>query len=178
MGLLQSPVHGEYIWFGPAEDDNEYQRDYASDPTRSDLIRRCAMTDLAKVQDVLTMVHVGVAESIKALTEALSSRLECNIYPYRLQQGRLSGLQGFDLLPVTNTKAQALQWLTQHFGFSLQEVMAVGDGPNDVEMFEVAGLGVAMGNAIAEVKARAGATVASNNEDGVAEAIERFILSA
>ena len=54
--------------------------------------------------------------------------------------------------------------------------MAVGDAQPDVDMFEVAGLGVAMGNAIDEVKAKGGAIAPSNTEGGVAWAIRRFAL--
>ena len=53
--------------------------------------------------------------------------------------------------------------------------MAVA-GENDVEMLRFCGLGVAMGNAGEKVRAAANAVVSSNSEDGVAEAIERFVL--
>lgn len=55
--------------------------------------------------------------------------------------------------------------------------MAIGDGENDIEMLELAGWGVAMGNAAPQTLAVADARVASNNEDGVVEALERFLLN-
>ena len=54
--------------------------------------------------------------------------------------------------------------------------MAVGDGGNDLRMVGNAGVGVAMGNAVPAVKASATRLVASNDDGGVAEAIEAFIL--
>ena len=54
--------------------------------------------------------------------------------------------------------------------------MAIGDGSNDAPMVEKVGLGIAMANGVTETKDAAHAIVASNDEDGVAEAIERFIL--
>jgi hydroxymethylpyrimidine pyrophosphatase-like HAD family hydrolase len=57
------------------------------------------------------------------------------------------------------------------------QVMAVGDGENDLEMLQIAGLGVAMANGAPVTLEAAHAHVGSNDEDGVAEAIERFILS-
>ncbi len=54
--------------------------------------------------------------------------------------------------------------------------MAVGDGSNDLEMVANAGLGVAMGNAVPAVKQAARLVVGSNDEGGVAEAIEQLIL--
>ena len=54
--------------------------------------------------------------------------------------------------------------------------MAIGDGDNDLEMIKMAGLGVAMANGAARTLEVADAVVASNDEDGVVEAIEKFIL--
>ena len=56
--------------------------------------------------------------------------------------------------------------------------MAIGDENNDIEMIEYAGLGVAMGNAPAPIKALADVTTTSNEEDGVATAINRYVLQA
>ena len=61
-------------------------------------------------------------------------------------------------------------------GYSKQETMAIGDGHNDVPLLEAVGLGVAMGNAPDEVKKLADAVTTSLANDGVADAIENFIL--
>jgi hydroxymethylpyrimidine pyrophosphatase-like HAD family hydrolase len=55
--------------------------------------------------------------------------------------------------------------------------MAVGDNLNDLQMLEFAGTPVLMGNALDELKARGWAVTASNDEDGVARAIETFIFA-
>jgi magnesium-transporting ATPase (P-type) len=57
-----------------------------------------------------------------------------------------------------------------------EEVLALGDAENDIEMLQLAGIGVAMGNAHEKLKAVADYVVATNDEDGVAEAVERFAL--
>ena len=54
--------------------------------------------------------------------------------------------------------------------------MAMGDANNDIEMLQFAGLGIAMGNASDYVKSLANDVTASNEEDGVARAIEKYIL--
>jgi hydroxymethylpyrimidine pyrophosphatase-like HAD family hydrolase len=64
----------------------------------------------------------------------------------------------------------------QHLDIDPQRVLAIGDAENDVEMLQLVGLGVAMGNAVEHLKAVADQVVASNDEDGVAEAIGRFVL--
>lgn len=58
----------------------------------------------------------------------------------------------------------------------MTEVVVVGDGRNDVAMFERSGLSIAMGNACPEVKQKADFVTDSNREDGFANAIERIIL--
>ena len=73
-------------------------------------------------------------------------------------------------------KAKALEVIAGHFGIDRQEVMAVGDSYNDMEMLEWAGMGVAMGNAYQSVKDIADFVTASNEEEGVTEALRRFVL--
>ena len=60
----------------------------------------------------------------------------------------------------------------------LSQVMAIGDQDNDLPMILAAGLGVAMGNASEDVKAKADVITSSNAEDGVAQAIYRYALSS
>ncbi len=74
-------------------------------------------------------------------------------------------------------KASSLQVLLSLFHLTEDDLMVIGDGLNDIPMFGVAGLAVAMGNASDEVKSHAHTITASNEEDGVAIAIERYILS-
>lgn len=74
------------------------------------------------------------------------------------------------------SKAAAIDRLCRHYGISREEVIAMGDAPNDLPMIEYAGLGVAMGNADDCVKAAAKFVTSTNDEDGVAAVIEKFIL--
>lgn len=74
-------------------------------------------------------------------------------------------------------KGRALETLAAHLGVSPKRIMAIGDQENDLVMLEFAGVAVAMGNAIDAVKAVADHVTTSNNEDGVAIAIERYVLT-
>ena len=74
-------------------------------------------------------------------------------------------------------KGRALCWLAERLGMDREEVMAFGDGSNDLKMIEEAGIGVAMANAIQPVLDAADLTALSNNEDGVARTIEEYVLS-
>jgi len=73
-------------------------------------------------------------------------------------------------------KGQGLKAIAQHLGMHPSEMMAIGDGLNDLDMIAEAGIGVAMGNALPEVQAAADVITASQEEDGVAEALEKWVL--
>lgn len=73
-------------------------------------------------------------------------------------------------------KGAGLLLLAQHLGIDPAQTMACGDGGNDIPMLRAAGIGVAMANAFEPVKAAADLITASNEEDGVAQAIERLVL--
>lgn len=82
-----------------------------------------------------------------------------------------------ELMPKGIDKAQSLERLLQHLQLTREQAIAVGDGFNDLSMIRYAGLGVAMANAEAEVRAAADHITASNEEDGVADVVERFMLA-
>lgn len=73
-------------------------------------------------------------------------------------------------------KAMALAWIADHYRVPAKRCVAIGDAPNDIGMIHWAGLGIAVGNAWEQTKAAADVIVASNDDDGVAEAIRRFVL--
>ncbi len=74
------------------------------------------------------------------------------------------------------TKGQALVRLCRLLGFGPENAMALGDGSNDLDMIAAAGMGVAMDNAIDELKAAAKYITGNCNEAGLARAIEKFVL--
>ena len=76
---------------------------------------------------------------------------------------------------ATAHKGNALRRFAEHLGLSLANCMAFGDGLNDFTMVEAAGLGVAMSNAEPDVKRVADYVTSSNDEDGVAAALDRFL---
>ncbi|MGL5379862.1 sugar-phosphatase [Clostridium sp.] len=74
-------------------------------------------------------------------------------------------------------KGTGVELLANHLGIKREEVITMGDAGNDLHMIEYAGLGVAMENAFEEVKKAADYITDSNNNDGVAKAIEKFVLN-
>ena len=101
---------------------------------------------------------------------------------------RVKGIEGIRIiypwptdLEITSMdadKGEALLSLAAGLGINREEVMAMGDGNNDLGLMNAAGLSVAMGNSSPEVLAAADSQTSDNEHDGVAEAISRYVLSA
>jgi len=109
-------------------------------------------------------------ERADAYVERLKALLGDTAYVTRSQP------QFVEVLEAQVDKGRALSVIAEYYGASLEQTMAVGDSWNDVPLLSAAGFGVAMGSAPAELREKAKAVVGSVNEDGVAEALERFVL--
>ena len=81
-----------------------------------------------------------------------------------------------DVTPPGINKAVGLAKLADYLGIKQEQVMAIGDGDNDLSMIQYAGCGVAMDNAIADLKAEASFITKDCDEDGIAYAIEKLVL--
>ena len=81
-----------------------------------------------------------------------------------------------ELMPLGITKGSGLQALTELLHIPMANVMAFGDGENDIEMLQAAGIGIAMENAMEEVKAAADDITAGNNNDGIAAALRKYFM--
>lgn len=120
----------------------------------------------------LMVVKPDEPRRIKALQWQLDKQMD----------GKLTLIQlhnipdALEILPVGSGKGVAFKPLLKQIGVSANETLAIGDGENDIEMIQQAGIGVAVGNASQSLKDVADHVVATNDEDGVAEAVERFVL--
>lgn len=116
------------------------------------------------------MLGIGAIEAIENMRETLKQRFGAGLDFTRSKPNYL------EILAPGVSKADALQFLAQKWGFDRSEVMAIGDAPNDLAMIQWAGLGVAMANAVPSVREQADVIVSDNNHHGVAEAIRKFVL--
>ncbi|MNN80178.1 putative phosphatase [compost metagenome] len=76
------------------------------------------------------------------------------------------------------SKSQAIQIILQRLGLSREEIMAVGDNFNDIDMLSFAGLGIAMANAPDEVKRYADDVTLSNDKDGLKYSLEKYVIAS
>lgn len=81
-----------------------------------------------------------------------------------------------EILPTGSSKGVALRFVAEYLGIPLASVVAVGDNLNDLEMIQIAAVGVAMGNAPEALKAHADYVAPTNDDEGLADVIERFVL--
>ena len=113
---------------------------------------------------------VGEAERLAVLEKQMYESLKDKMGVYRSEPYFL------ELVPKGIDKAQSLSVLLQKIGYTREEMIAIGDGFNDKSMIEYAGLGVAMANAQEVVKQAADYITLSNEEDGVADVVKKFML--
>ena len=108
-----------------------------------------------------------------ALDEAIKNIPDYFYEKYTIMKSRPILLE---LMPKSVDKGRGIAVLADLLGFKASEVMALGDEANDAAMIEYAGMGVAMGNATDEIKSMAQYITKTNEEHGVAHAIEKFVL--
>lgn len=114
---------------------------------------------------------MGPEQELAQMAEALTEKFGSEIYIYRSKSTYL------ELAPRTISKATALELiLKNNYGIAMEEVMAFGDNYNDIDMLKAVGKGIAVANAREEVKAAADEVTLKSIEDGVAVAIEKYLL--
>ena len=126
-------------------------------------------TDPVQVAFAGSLDHMGRAEARLCSTGVQS---ELTILRTRYPARDLSIM---DVLTRDCSKGHALERWARHRGLAREQVMAIGDNFNDVQMLEYAGLPVVMGNAAEELKQNGWAQTLGNDQAGVAAAVEEFI---
>jgi Cof subfamily protein (haloacid dehalogenase superfamily) len=116
---------------------------------------------------------VGVSDDLQAVAQCeavLQSELHGQVSAERSQPYYL------DVTHPEANKGGVVEFLSRYLDIAPAEIATIGDMPSDVRMFEKSGLSIAMGNASAEVQAQANFVTLSNEEDGFAYAMDKFVL--
>ena len=132
--------------------------------------------EAALLEDPLQVMFGGASTLMAALLPRL---LEGIAAPVRIERTEYpeSGVGILDVLAPGVNKAEALAFLQRRWGVPPEETLAIGDNWNDREMLDAAGLGLIMGNAAPELLRLGLPVLPTNDEDGVAVAVENHILS-
>ncbi|PKA57221.1 hypothetical protein AXF42_Ash002525 [Apostasia shenzhenica] len=124
---------------------------------------------LLAAADIQKLVFVDTAVGVSSVlrphwTEATSGRAS-------VVQAQADMLE---IVPACTSKGDGVKLLLDHLGISAKEIMAIGDGENDIEMLQLASLGIALENGSEKAKAVADVIGAANDDDGVARAIYQY----
>jgi Cof subfamily protein (haloacid dehalogenase superfamily) len=143
----------------------------ARNQTRTELVSQIKIHSTMKIAEVVLLGNEKIIQGIHQQAKKL--------FPEKFSPVKSFDLEGevfFEFFGPSVSKAHAVHFLSDHFQIPLSDIMFIGDSFNDIEALKIVGLPVAMGNAIEEVKDRAKFISKSNNEAGVAYAIETFLL--
>jgi len=139
------------------------------------LIAKSVPLEDALVEDPIQVMFNGGVDAMRSLYCALHA--EANAFAVSLTEYVHRDFSLIDVTAPNATKGRALAWRAAQLGLSREEVMAVGDNFNDLEMLEFAGLPVVMANAVDGLKQRGWAVTGDNENAGLAEAIRLYALS-
>src|ERR1700741_384889 len=139
------------------------------------LIAQSVPLEDALVEDPIQVMFNGGVEAMRERAAALQA--EARDFAVALTEYVHRDFSLIDVTAPSAAKGRALAWRASQLGLRSEEVMAVGDNYNDLEMLEFAGLPVVMGNAVAGLKDRGWAMTGDNESAGLADAIRRFALS-
>jgi Cof subfamily protein (haloacid dehalogenase superfamily) len=138
------------------------------------LIAQSQPLEAALVEDPIQVMFNGRVDAMRGLVESL--RREARGVALSLTEYERRDFSLVDVTAPTATKGLALAWSASQLGVTRDEVMAVGDNWNDLEMLEFAGTSVVMANAAEELKARGWHVTGHQDEAGLAQAIARFVF--
>ncbi|MBU3217044.1 Cof-type HAD-IIB family hydrolase [Clostridium estertheticum] len=140
----------------------------------------------------LNIRYVSKHNLLKTIKENSKDIIKCEILdtsPRRLEIAKEDFKKIVDLEIVSSSKnnieitsksvskGQAVKELAKYYNLEVEEIITIGDSQNDLSMIEYAGLGIAMGNGTELVKSKADYITDTNDNDGVAKAINKFILN-
>jgi Cof subfamily protein (haloacid dehalogenase superfamily) len=172
--IQTSRAHGLYVWIYRA---TEW---YVTDPHAPHAEREASTCQFPPtvvptydglLDRVVKIVGVSDDHDLVARCEAaVQQQFASHVSAARSQPHYL------DVTHPTANKGVVIERLSHYFKIPLEQIATLGDQPNDVLMFKRSGLSIAMGNASEEVRRQATHVTASNEDEGFAKAIERFVL--
>ena len=167
----------------PRENQIVFERLDWADPSRTDYWRRNReyLSEIAHLEDCLTedpiqVMYTGGVAEMRRLAERLAGTGFADEYSVQRTEYEARNFTLLDVLHPQVSKGAALRGWAARQGYKSAQVMAIGDNLNDREMLGFAGVAVVMGNSVAELRNDGWHVTGTNDEGGVAQAIERFVL--
>lgn len=126
-------------------------------------------SELSSDFEIAKGLYVGEKEVVSKMEPLVTAAFDQRLYVVRTSDNFLEVMH-----PKVN-KGQALKKLAEMLAIKNSDIMAIGDGENDIPMFDVAGVAVAMGNGTAAAKRHADYITTDNETDGIAGAIKKLV---
>ena len=136
------------------------------------------ITEFANLWKQDTIIKAGMvttSEEEFVKTEAIRKQFIDRLRFSRVKTPSYPDTEFLNIVSPGVSKGSAMEALSEHMGIEPDEIVAIGDGMNDIELLASAGLGIAMGNAPDEVKAIADEVTLDVNNSGMAKAIEKLL---
>lgn len=156
-------LYAEDSWIVETREDPWVQQEMSitgTVPEEADFSNKTIFRDIHKV------LCMGEPEQIFRLEQTLQTKFP-DIRIYRSKDTYL------EIISMKASKSDAVRQLGEHFGVRREEILAFGDGYNDIDMLKYAGLGVAMGNADREVQLVSDLVTATNDEEGLRQVLDQ-----
>lgn len=132
-------------------------------------LEKVVENDGDEILKVVVLTDMDDIERLGALRRDIEASMDLEVMS--------SMKNNFEVVSKGISKGNAVKALAGYYGINHDEIICIGDNENDLSMIEYAGMGIAMGNATEELKAAADYITDTNDEDGVANAIVKFILN-
>jgi hydroxymethylpyrimidine pyrophosphatase-like HAD family hydrolase len=169
--VFDRPREGQVVF---EEIDWEHPRHAAFFAANRPFLRQVSPLEACLTEDPIQVMFSGACVEMRALFDDLQQH--AHAFSVALTQYEHRNFSLVDVVRAGCSKGSALRAWSERRGIGQEEVMAMGDNLNDLQMLEFAGTPVLMGNALAELKARGWPVTGTNDEAGVAQAIETYIL--
>ena len=165
--LTVTPILDDGVQFYVA-DRNGYKVDYECKNNNM------TCTEVGNLADFLSFAPIKILMSVQPEELAEVQKQIADFLPETLTVVQTAAFY-LEVIPKVINKGQGIRDICAVLGIDPSEVISFGDAANDIPMLREAGMGVAMGNAAEAVKAAANMVTLSNNEDGIAAALEKLI---
>jgi hypothetical protein len=179
------PDRAALIFDRPRDGQMVIERIDRSDPLRRAyaernraLVREVEPLESALTEDPVVVMFNGPIAVMRALVDRLRRLPGAGAFSVNLTEYESRDVLFVDVLAAGCTKGSTLEEWARRRGYARDEVMALGDNLNDLEMLEAAGLPVVMGNSVPALLERGWRVTGTNDEAGVAAAIDRFVLGS
>ncbi|MGD0544928.1 MAG: HAD family hydrolase [Candidatus Acidiferrales bacterium] len=178
-------AHAAVIFDRPMERQVVLEKVEWDDPLRGGYFRRnrayiaevSPLVDCLNGEDPIQVMFTGGCQPIRKAMRELAALPIAADFTLALTEYEQRDFSILDVLRPGVTKGVALKEWARRRGIAREEIMALGDNWNDREMLEFAGLPVVMANSVAELKSLGWVMTSSNDECGVAEAINTYVLA-